>query len=178
MALRPSQGPGQYIKAFSTLTEDFSTANNFTPDKATLEKYLPVILKSCPNLKAIDVEGFEGHHVVYRAIIEERANGGCNALESIPSLDESGSDDVYWYGHAIWAIRDTLKHLSVFDYLVTPHFNFGAVDDSFAQLRPFTRLNKVQFYIHGVEPSLYEVFSAIRDCTSLEDLSVFETHHY
>lgn len=71
MASKPSQGPGQYVKVFSTLTEDFSTVNNFVPDKATLEKYLLVILKSCPNLKSIDVENFEGHHVVYKAISEE-----------------------------------------------------------------------------------------------------------
>lgn len=97
MALRPPEGPGQYVKAFSTLTED-CTDNNFTPDKATFERYFTIILKFCPNLKSIDVEDFKGHHVVYKAISKERENGGCTALESISYPDDYNPNDMYWYG--------------------------------------------------------------------------------
>lgn len=167
MALRPPEGPGQYVKAFSTLTED-CTDNNFTPDKATFERYFTIILKFCPNLKSIDVEDFKGHHVVYKAISKERENGGCTALESISYPDDYNPNDMYWYGYAVWSIRDKLKELLVSDNYDIPHLNFGGSQDASSQLIPYTHLKKVQFFVDDGVTSLFEIFSAIRDCNSLE----------
>lgn len=172
----------QLVETISTLNQN-GMKNIF---KLTEKTCFPVILKACYRLKHIKMVAFASSDCLYRAICQEKADGGCKYLETIPYPPENAESifhtdedaDRYWFGKAAWLIRDTIKQLWVRDDLDIIHDldSRGENDmDYFIGFNLYPKLTHLDIAINQPDTTLFKIFSSFSKCRYLESVRIDST---
>lgn len=141
----------------------------------SVDSVLPLVLASCPNVTKLWTSKQKGPF--WTKLLQEYYEGHCSHLAYLPHAKPTFIDTIQSYGYCIWAMRNTLKEICIYDY-PTPEEGYKFKNQrEVNQLDQYVALEKLCAYIKTIE-NTYQLPSIIRKNQQIKSLElVIDTYN-